>query len=242
MSQETLENTQEQTLEQGGEGTPQEGANQPEPNQAIIAELQQERAGHQRAQEELHALRTALLRDSAVDREPAGFDPIEAALTKAKKNMDPDAYRFMEPLARLMFEESLNQRKAIEALMTENDELKNGMHHFAQKDREREAHAKLATQIPDLKELTPKLLEFVKSRPPEQQARYVKNPELLIDIADALRGQGAPRNTAANRAKTSVDIGGAGDRAAQISASDVSSLKPGSKEFDSIRKSFYGKS
>ena len=248
MSQEQTEAdafyNEEPVLEETTEQVEEVAPAQPEPvapaNQALIAELQQTRQTARQAQEELHALRVATLHQSAA--QPT-VDPIEVAMAKIEKTMDPDAYKFVAPGLRLMVTENYAMRQREEALSNENSQLRQTVNEIASEARSRKVYGQLAAAIPDLDAIGPQLTALLGKYPANVQQMYIDNPQLLVPLADGIRtsnGSKPGKNVQAERNKLNLDLGGTGERAAQLTASEISSMRPGSKEFESQRKSFWG--
>lgn len=247
MSQEFPENTAdyfEEPMNEQVEEQVEEAVEASEPvapaNQALIYELQQERFANRQAREELHFLRTATLQQASYANQ--GVDPIESAMSRIKKAADPDAFKFVEPMLRPVVEELLNSRRSNEELFKRNQQLENGLNFIAQKDRERDSHSQLAQAIPDLPTIGPRILEIVGRMPAEMQAKYAADPSLLLPIAELVRGTSGKggSNARAAQAKVAMDIGGSSSGATSFNTGDVSSMRPGSKEFEAERSRFWG--
>lgn len=209
-------------------------------NQALIAELQQTRATARMAQEELHALRTATLQQ-AVQSQPS-YDPVEAALTRVSKEMDPDAFKFTAPGYKMLLQEMNSMRQNQEALMQRNQYLEQNVNELAQTARTNRVYTQLSQAIPDLDVLGPRLTEVLGKESPEIQKMYIDNPALLIPMANAIRASGTVKgkNVQAERAKVGMDLG-SGERATQLTANDISAMKAGSAAFSKVQEDFWGK-
>lgn len=196
----------------------------------VVEELQNLRAVNRMREEELHNLRIATLRSATPQ-----VDPVEAAYQKLQASADPDAFKYIGPVVKPLLEELHAQRQI-------NEQLTENVNFLAQRDREREVHTQLASLIPDLPVLGPKLLELTRNMPPAQQKLYADNPALFVPLAEVLRANGGGKraSAAAQRAVTTMDTGGGADRVIPTTADAVAAMDPASKEFQALQRNFYG--
>jgi hypothetical protein len=237
MSQE--ENTEVSSdLSNPGEQTP-ENAPKPEGQgrsgglpPAVIEEMQALRAENRQRSDELHALRLATLRSAAQGPQ---YDPIEVAMKKLEAVADPDAFKYVAPMMKPILQE-------VAAMRERNEQLEQQVVFLSRRDRERETHTQLATMIPDLNVIGPKLLEHIEKLPASAQQLYADNPQLFVPLAEAIRGSSLPGkkgNAAANRAIATMDTG-SNDRGTPTTADVIANLDPRSKEFAALQRNFYG--
>ena len=200
---------------------------------SVIEELQNLRQENRQRSEELHQARMAMLNQAS--QQPR-MDPVEIAYQKLQSQTDPDAWKYIAPSIKPLLAELASMRDR-ETQMSQQLEF------LTRRDRERETHTQLASLIPDLDSVGPRILEMMKDLPPQVQKMYADNPALFVPLAKSLR-EGRPMTSKkaveAARAAVSMDTGGSADRVVPLTADAIGRMDPNSKEFAALQRGFYG--
>ncbi len=214
-----------------------------EDNRVPLDDLISERQARQRAEQELHALRIATLQGIQQPQQPQE-DVVEVALAKIAKKAgwDDTVSAVLGPAMRPIIEELAYMRRLSEDALAELGNQRARIAQLTEREQAQAQNQELSRMIPDLDKVGPKMLELLKGLPPETQQMYAANPKLLIPLAQAVRssnGLDAPKPRP-NRAALNVDTGGAPSQPITMDAASLANVKPGSKEFAAIARSFYG--
>ena len=259
MSQETIETaTEEQLLgveqpeDQPVEPEPEPEAPEPQAKQedrVPVSELINERHARQRLEEEVHALRMAHLQagQAMAPRAPER-DPVDVAMERLVKSAgwDDAMNTVMGPALRPLLQEIAYLREMDERKNEEFARVTQQIQALSERDRLANQNQQLAQMIPDLDKVGPLILDHLKDMPDAVKQTYAANPQLLIPLANALRasnGVATPksqRGTQAARAATALDTGAAPSAPLTLDAPTLASMRPGSKEFEAVRRDFWG--
>lgn len=248
MSQETIETaTDEEILglppaEEAQADPEPEAVETPPDTRVPLDDLISERRARQNLEQELHALRIATLQ--GVSAPEPREDPVDAALAKIAKRAgwDEAVTSVLGPSLRPVIEELAYLRELNEKALGEIGQQRQHIERLSERDRLASQNNELSRLIPDLDKIGPKMLELLKDLPPEAQKMYAANPTMLLPLAKAVRtsnGVEAPKPKV-NKAQLSVDTGAAPSQPLSADVATLMNMNPNSKEFEAVRRNFYG--